>query len=234
VLDKALFRPVAFGFKAVVPKPARSGIRNVLSNLTEPIVFLNDLLQLKPGRAVKTLGRFAINTTAGVGGLFDPAKTAKLPHRANGFGNTLGRYGIGPGPYLFIPLAGPGDFRDLLGGQADRIVLPLAIKHPFNSFKYQIAEGAFTGLDLRIESDADLKVLLGGAADPYATLRSVYLQNRAAEVRAVRGQTDSTGGALDDPLADPEAVPENAPTAPSESSPAPAKDEPSVPALPPS
>jgi phospholipid-binding lipoprotein MlaA len=192
----------------VVPKPARSGIRNILSNLTEPIVFLNDLLQLKPGRAIKTLGRFAMNTTAGAGGLFDVAKTAKLPHRSNGFGNTLGRYGIGPGPYLFIPLAGPTDVRDLLGGQADRLVLPLAVKHPFNTFKYQLAEGVFTGLDTRIEADADFKALLDGAADPYATLRSVYLQSRAADIKVVKGgKADPTGGALDDPLADPEAQP---------------------------
>ncbi|MBA4046921.1 MAG: ABC transporter [Sphingomonas sp.] len=206
-LDRAIFRPVAFGYKAVVPKPVRSGIRNIFNNLLEPIVFLNDLLQLRPKRAVKTFARFLINSTAGIGGLLDLAKDDGLPRRANGFGNTLARYGVGPGPYIFLPFFGPSTLRDLAAGQADGFVLPLSIGNPFDRLEFQLPRGGVTGLDLRIESDAQLKALLDGAADPYATLRSVYLQNRAAEVADARGDA-AAQPLLDDPLADPEPDPE--------------------------
>ena len=101
-VDKAILRPVALGYRQVVPRPARDGVRNVLSNIGEPLVFVNDLLQLKIGRAGKTLGRFVINSTLGLGGLFDNAKRRpfNLPHHNNSLGDTLGFYGVGPGPYL--------------------------------------------------------------------------------------------------------------------------------------
>ncbi|CAN5366462.1 hypothetical protein BH09PSE3_BH09PSE3_14600 [soil metagenome] len=201
-LDKTFFRPVAMAYKAIVPKFLRTGIRHVISNISEPMVFLNDILQLKPRRAVRTFGRFTINTVLGVGGVIDVAKGEKLPHRSNGFGNTLGRYGVGPGPYLFLPLVGPTDVRDLLGGQVDGAVLPLAVGDPFNRTEFFVPQLALNGLDQRAEADADFKALLGGAADPYATLRSVYLQSRAADVREIR--YGKLSGALEDPMVDPE------------------------------
>lgn len=202
--DRAVFRPVAMGYATIVPKPVRTGFRHLISHIGEPIVFLHDLLQLKPKRAARTLARFLINTTAGVGGLLDVAKTAKLPHRPNGLGNTLARYGVGPGPYIFLPLVGPTDLRDLFGGQVDGLVYPVAIGSPFNRIDYQVAKAAVGGLDLRAESDANFKALLDGAADPYATLRSVFQQNRRAEIAEMNGRPVDTGG-LDDPLVDPEA-----------------------------
>ena len=205
--DRSFFRPVAFGYKRVVPKPVRTGIRHILSNISEPIVFLNDLLQLRPKHAVKTLARFLLNSTVGIAGLIDVAKTAKLPHRNNGFGNTLGRYGVGPGPYLFVPVLGPTNLRDLLGGQADNVIYPVVIGVPFNRIDYQVTTFVYSGLDLRVEADAQLKSLLDGAADPYATLRSVYLQDRAAAIAEIKGKP--TEG-LDDPLLDPEAPAEGA------------------------
>lgn len=204
VLDRYLFRPVALAYKTVIPKIVRRGIRHVISNLTEPVVFVNDVLQLKPKRAVRTFTRFAVNSSLGIGGVLDVAKAGALPHRANGFGNTLARYGVGPGPYLFLPLVGPTDLRDLIGGQADGLVLPVAVGYPFDSREYIIPRAVLGGLDARAEADADLKILLGGAADPYATLRSVYLQNRAAEIRAIRlGE----GAAPRDTIVDPGASP---------------------------
>ncbi|MFX6258432.1 MlaA family lipoprotein, partial [Acinetobacter baumannii] len=88
------------------PVPVRSGIRNFLYNLREPIVFVNFLLQHKAGKAAETLGRFVVNSTVGVGGLFDMAKRRPihLPRRPNGFADTLGFYGVKPGPFLFLPL----------------------------------------------------------------------------------------------------------------------------------
>ncbi|MDF0487294.1 VacJ family lipoprotein [Sphingomonas sp. H39-1-10] len=203
--DRLLFRPVAMAYKAVVPKVIRGGIRHVFSNIGEPVVFVNDMLQLKPKRAVRTAARFAINSTIGIGGLIDVAKTKKfkLPHHWNGFGNTLGRYGVGPGPYLFLPFIGPTDFRDLGGAPVDGAMLPLVIGAPFDRIEYQAPQGALVGLDLRAESDADLKALLGGAVDPYATLRSAFLQTRAAEVYALRHGRDTNANPLDEPLNDP-------------------------------
>ncbi len=210
VLDRYLFRPVALAYKAVIPKIVRRGIRHVISNLTEPVVFVNDVLQLKPKRAIRTFTRFAVNTSLGIGGVLDVAKAGHLPHRPNGFGNTLGRYGVGPGPYLFLPLVGPTDLRDLIGGQADGIVLPLAVGYPFDSRNYLIPHVVVSGVDQRAEVDADLKILLGGAADPYATLRSVYLQTRAAEVRAIRHGGEVAP--LDDTPVDPKAPVATAPS----------------------
>jgi phospholipid-binding lipoprotein MlaA len=224
--DAAVLRPAAMAYKHAVPKPLRSGIRNFLSNLTEPIVFLNDLLQLKPGRAIRTFGRFIFNSTLGLGGVLDIAKLPglKLPHRDNGFGDTLGYYGVKPGPYLFLPFVGPTDLRDLFGGQADGLVLPLAVGHPFDQLKYQIPKGVVSGLDQRAEADQDLQALFGSAVDPYATLRSVYLQDRAGEIRALHGKAvveaqSPLDTSLSDPLADPLADPGGAPARPDATTP---------------
>lgn len=206
-LDKSIYRPVAMGYQHVVPKPVRSGLRNFFSNLTEPVVFLNYLLQFKFGKAAETLARFTINSTLGVGGFFDIAKTKdfNLPHRNNSFGDTLAYYGVGPGPYLFLPLMGPTTLRDVLGGPLDGAVLPLAVGKPFTDWRYQFSSAAITGLDLRAESDPELRALFGGAVDPYATLRSVWLQNRAAEVANLRDHRlePQNPSELDDPLRDP-------------------------------
>lgn len=206
-LDKAIYRPLAMGYQHALPKPVRSGLRNFFSNLTEPVVFLNYLLQFKFGKAAETLVRFTINSTLGVGGFFDLAKTKEfnLPHRNNSFGDTLAYYGVGPGPYLFLPLVGPTTLRDVLGGPVDGAVLPVAIGKPFTDWRYQLSSGVITGLDLRAESDPELRALFGGAVDPYATLRSVWLQNRAAEVAGLRHHRIEapTAPELDDPLRDP-------------------------------
>lgn len=201
--DRVLIRPVAFGYKTIIPKPLRRGISNLFQNLEEPVVFVNDILQLRPKRAAETLARFIMNSSAGVGGIFDVAKSVDLPHRVNGFANTLARYGVKPGPYLFIPLFGPGSFRDSPGSQIDVLVLQLGVGFPFRALAYTVPSTVLPGLDLRIESDADLKAILGGAADPYASLRSAYLQNREAEVAELTGKPATS--ALDDPLLDPEA-----------------------------
>lgn len=210
VLDKAVYRPAAMGYKQVVPKPLRTGIRHVLSNLTEPLVFLNFLLQGKPRSASRTLARFVLNSTVGVGGLIDVAKdkSINLPHRNNGFGTTLALYGVGPGPYIFLPFLGPSTLRDLVGSSSEGLVLPLAVGKPFDTIEYQLSTAVVGGLDLRAESDAGLRALLSDAVDPYATLRSTWLQDRAAEIEAIRhGDTapEATRGQseLDDPLADP-------------------------------
>jgi len=205
-LDKAIYRPAAMGYKHVAPKPLRTGLRHFFSNLTEPVAFVNYLLQLKFGKAGRTLVRFTVNSTLGVGGVLDLAKTEgiNIPHHDNSFGDTLARYGVGPGPYLFLPLVGPTTLRDLLGGPVDGAVLPVAIGKPFTDWRYQVSSAVIPGLDLRAESDDELRALFAGAADPYAPLRSVWLQNRAAEVAAIRHRK-APPAELDDPMRDPDA-----------------------------
>lgn len=211
-LDKAIYRPLAMAHKTVIPKPARSGLRNFFTNLSEPLAFLNFLLQLKIGKAAETFARFGINSTLGIAGLFDIAKRDdfKLPHRENGFGNTLARYGVGPGPYIFLPFLGPSTLRDLAAEPADGAVLPVAIGKPFSRAEYQLATGILEGLDRRAEADPELKALFSGAVDPYATLRSAWLQNRAAQVAEIRAHRhkkkkkgDAEAAQQADPLADP-------------------------------
>jgi len=209
-LDKAAYRPAAMAYKHVVPSPLRSGIRHILSNLTEPLVFLNFVLQAKPRSASKTLARFVINSTLGVGGAFDVAVRDKinLPHRDNGFGTTLALYGVGPGPYIFLPFVGPSNLRDLLGNASNGLVLPLTVGKPFNTLAYQLGTGAVGGLDKRAESDDELRALLSGSVDPYASLRAAWQQNRVGEIEAIRHDDKAQSapedqGELDDPLADP-------------------------------
>jgi phospholipid-binding lipoprotein MlaA len=204
-IDRALYRPVALGYKHVVPRPVRSGVRNFFSNLTEPVVFLNYLLQLRIGKAARTLARFTLNTTFGLGGVIDLAgrKNVGLSHHDNTLGDTLAYYGVGPGPYLFLPFLGPTTLRDLVGGPPDAALLPTLVGVPFDRWYYTAGSAALIGLDQRAEADPDLRALYAGAVDRYATLRSVWLQNRAAEIAELRQHHTAE---LEDPLRDPAAA----------------------------
>ncbi|MEG3148826.1 MlaA family lipoprotein [Sphingomonas sp. ZT3P38] len=186
-VDEAFVGPVAMTYKRTVPKPIRSGLRNFLNNLREPAVFLNFLLQLKPGKAIETVGRFSINSTIGIGGLVDVAKQEpfNLPRRPNGFANTLGYYGVKPGPFLFLPLIGPTTLRDLIGGGVDRLILPVAVGDPFTSPYYSVPVGVVSALDYRAEFDEELNKLRTDYPDPYAAARSYYLNRRQAEIDAL-------------------------------------------------
>jgi hypothetical protein len=123
-VDHAIIEPAAMGYKKHVPSPIRAAVRHFFANLTEPVIAVNFLLQLHPGKAAETVGRFGINSTIGIGGLLDVAKTKtfKLPYRVNGFGYTFAYYGVKPGPFLFIPLVGPTTLRDAIGLGLDRMV----------------------------------------------------------------------------------------------------------------
>jgi len=186
MLDHILFRPAAVAYKRILPKPIRSGIAHVFSNLGEPAVFVNDVLQGHPKEATETFTRFAGNTTFGLLGVFDVATHAGLPHHPNDFGITLARYGVKPGPYIFIPFAGPTTVRDAIGSMAGLALNPLI----FLRYAADDAVGATsaigTGLEARVDADDELKALFAGATDPYASFRSYFLQNREAEVNGGR------------------------------------------------
>jgi phospholipid-binding lipoprotein MlaA len=188
-IDRIFLRPAARTYQAVIPKPIRTGLRQVLSNMGEPGIMANDLLQGHPVRAGKTLGRLVTNSTVGIGGLFDVAKRVGLPHHDNGFGDTLGRYGAPPGPYLFIPLVGPSTVRDLLGGTADFASDPFTWARFRQRTMIIDARTVARSLDQRGEADSQLKAIDAMSTDSYASLRSLYLQDRAAEIADV-----TTGG----------------------------------------
>ncbi|MDB5433038.1 MAG: VacJ family lipoprotein [Caulobacter sp.] len=186
-LDRYVVRPISLGYQAVTPRPVRKGLRNVIDNLGEPVTFVNDVLQLQPSRAGSTLARFTINSTVGVGGIFDVASTLDIPVHYEDFGQTLGHWGVGPGPYLFIPLIGPSNVRDSIGRAVDWQVSPLSIP------SWQITEGerwavaVVDAVDFRASVDGELVNLEQTATDEYATVRSAYQQNRTSEI--ANGQT---------------------------------------------
>jgi phospholipid-binding lipoprotein MlaA len=186
-VDRAVFGPVALAYAHTVPRPLRSGLRNFLGNLHEPDVFLNFVLQLKPGKAAETFGRFAINSTLGVAGLFDVAKRRpfRLPRRANGFADSMGFYGLKAGPFFFLPLIGPTSLRDLVGNSLDRLVLPVAVGNPFNQITYTLPTGILSSFDRRAEFDEKLQKQRA-TADPYVASREYYLDRRQAEIDGLR------------------------------------------------
>ncbi len=178
-----VFHPAAVGWKRVVPSVIREGLRNALSNLGEPVVFVNDVFQGRADDASTTLKRFLVNSTAGMAGLADVAAAHGAPHHDNGFGTTLGRYGVGPGPYIYLPVLGPGDGRDLFGGGVDTLTNPQTWIGYGAREIVGPTEGAVGGVNTFADADDQLQTIQATATDPYATLRSLYLQNRAAQIR---------------------------------------------------
>lgn len=189
-VDEALVGPVALAYKKAVPGPIRKGLRNFLSNLREPVVAVNYLLQLKPGKAAETIGRFGINSTVGAAGLFDIAKRRpfKLPRRRNGFANTLGYYGVKPGPFFYLPLIGPTTLRDFVGNTLDQTISPIGLIKPFNKPTFIIPAAVLSALDYRAEFDEEIEEFRA-SRDPYAASRKYYLDGRQAEIDALRGIT---------------------------------------------
>ena len=188
-VDEALVEPVTHGYMKIFPKPVRKGIHNVVTNLDEPIVFLSFLLQLKPIQAIKTAGRFGINSTLGLGGLIDVAKKKPFnrPHVRNGFGHTLAYYGVGSGPYLYLPLIGSTTLRDFAGQMAQIPVLPLAVGKPFNTPAYVIPKVTISALDDRAQDDERIQTIRSESSNPYADYRSYYLRKRQAELDVIKG-----------------------------------------------
>jgi len=221
-VDRSFIAPIAFTYEKVMPRPIRKGLRNFLHNLGEPVVFINFMLQLKPGKAAETLGRFAINTTLGWGGIFDIAKRKPfyLPHRDNGFANTLGYYGVKPGPYFYLPLIGATTLRDFIGGRLDLLVLPTLFPKWFQKKEIIVPVWVLRELDRRVEADEKLGQIRA-AQDPYLTVRTLYLQKRQAEIDALHGRRAST---IKAPAPAPAGGPVPAPTPPP-----PAKNPPQVP-----
>ena len=176
VLDRALLKPASVVYRGVVPRFARAGVRNVLDNLIEPRTVLNQCLQGKFGAAGADAGRFLVNSTLGIGGLFDPATAMGLERHREDFGQTLGRWGVGTGPYLVLPVVGLTTLRDAGGKLVD------VATGPMNAVDYdaiRIGIGALDRVDKR-SRQPELSSEWGD--DPYVYLREIHLARRAAEV----------------------------------------------------
>ncbi|MFD1106208.1 MlaA family lipoprotein [Sphingobium olei] len=188
-VDKAVIEPVAKAYNKGLPRPVRKGLRNFFSNIGEPIVAAAYLLQFKPGKAFETVGRFGVNTTLGVFGLFDVAKRKPffLPHRNNGLANTLGFYGIGAGPYMYLPIVGPTTVRDIIGDTVDKLILPMAIGAPFNKPSYVIPATILNQLGERAAFDETIQEIRK-QDDPYTVYKELYLKQRQAEIDALHGR----------------------------------------------
>ncbi len=182
--DKAYFwvmKPVAQGYRKIVPETARISVRNFFRNITTPVRFVNNLLQGKIRNAGVELLRFAINSTGGIGGLFDPARDDfQLLPRDEDLGQTLGKYGLGHGLYIVLPLLGPSSLRDAAGLAGDSFLDPLNYVDDAEVAIGAKVWKAENEVSLRIGEYEDLKK---SAIDPYVAVRDAYSQYRAKQVK---------------------------------------------------
>jgi phospholipid-binding lipoprotein MlaA len=183
-VDDAVLVPVAKTYRTVVPPPMRQSLHDFMQNLNGPVIFMNDMLQGQVGLAGNTLARLAINTTAGVGGMFDVAKLMGIPYHSNDLGVTLAVWGFVEGPYIVIPVMGPSNPRDLIGQVGDGFADPgnyVAGQH--HLYYAVLARTATSGIDARSRNIETLADIEKTALDNYATIRSLYRQRRQAQIR---------------------------------------------------
>ena len=185
-VDRLVVEPVGTGYDAVVPELVKQGVGNFFENLMVPRPILNDLLQGDVGYALKHTGRFMVNTVVGLGGLIDVADEVGMDHDPEDFGQTLGRWGVEPGPYLVIPFLGPSSVRDTVTLPLDYAANPA----------FWVGEGVVTAgatalslTDTRAGALEEISANRESAINYYVFLRDAYLQNRARKVND--GATES-------------------------------------------
>ena len=180
VADPYVLKPLAQGWKEYVPSPIRTGIVNFANNLDEPASFANRLVQGEFKLAMVYFNRFWLNSIFGLGGLIDIASySAPLKKEENSrFGDTLGRYGVGTGPYIMLPVYGPATPRQDIGNLADTTYPMLSLLGPWSLLKWTVQ-----GIDTRAGL-MDKEALLDQAQDPYVTFREAYFQNIDYRIRA--------------------------------------------------
>lgn len=178
-VDNVLMRPVAEGYRAVLPAFVRTGLSNVFANASDVSVALNNLLQGKPAHAASDVGRVLVNTTVGVAGFFDVATRFGLERHDEDFGQTLGRWGVGDGPYLVLPLLGPSNLRDAVGRVVDATTDPLAY---VSKVRVRNSLRGTRAVDQRADLLDASKILATAALDPYDFVREAYLQRRRNRV----------------------------------------------------
>lgn len=197
-VDHAVIAPPIHAYIHIVPAPVRGAVSNVVSNLDEPRVIANDILQLRFNSAGTATARFAINSTFGLAGLLDLAGRSGVVGQDADFGQTLGRYGVGPGPYLFVPVFGPSSIRDGIGRLVDAFTDPVTIVAGGLGTVFGDVRTGVVLVDARAGIDDQLQGLDRDFTDPYAALRAAYSQQRAAMVRTARGQAATPVESLPD------------------------------------
>lgn len=178
-VDKAIAKPIALAYIRVVPQPARTAVAHFFVNLLQPVTSVNLLLQGHPKSSAESLGRFAVNTTIGVGGLFDPATRMHIPPFNEDFGQTLGRWGWRRSRYFLLPFLGPGTLRDRIGSVTDG-----AAFGPYKFFHPVAAEVGLVGLslvDTRVQI-LPLDELSAGIDDDYILVREAWSQRRMHQI----------------------------------------------------
>jgi len=167
-----------------LPEAVRNGVHNILRNLALPTIFVNDILQAKPDLAGRTVARFVINSSVGLGGIFDPATPFGLPYHGEDFSQTLSSWGASEGPFLMLPLLGPSNPRDTFGLAVDTFGIdPTNHIHFKQHFWWAAGRQYLNVLDLRSQTFETLQGIERSSVDYYAALRNLYRQARDNEIR---------------------------------------------------
>ena len=177
-VDRVVAKPLAKAYVKAVPRPVRLGVSNFFNNLGQPVSALNALLQGKPKQAAQSLGRFVLNSTLGIGGIFDPASDAKIPNKSEDFGQTLGVWGWKRSRYVELPLFGPRTVRDTFGLIGDA---PLSPIRQIEEDKVRVFTQGLQLVDVRAQL-LPLDSLRDGAADEYALFRDGWSQRRNYQI----------------------------------------------------
>jgi len=178
--DKAVLKPIAGAYKAVIPSPVRSGVNNFFSNLNTFTTMINNLLQGKFSKAMDDAGRFVMNSTFGIAGLVDVASMDNVPKNNEDFGQTLGYWGVGNGAYIVLPLLGPSTLRDTGGFIVDTLAFDPITYVDDPRYRNELRMTKY--IDKRSQYLPASDLLDEAALDPYAFMRDAYLQRRASQV----------------------------------------------------
>ena len=193
-LDKAVFKPVAQGYRDYVPQYARDRVRDVIHNLSSPLIFANDILQGEPDRAVQTVMRFTFNSSFGVLGLFDIAGEGGIPYHTEDLGQTFAVWGVGDGPYLVLPIFGPSNPRDTVGMIGEYLADPVSIGISNAGLGWvNTSRGILSGVNKREENLDGLDDVERNSIDLYSAIRSLYRQHRASEIKNKTDTVTSPG-----------------------------------------
>ena len=179
IFDHYLFKPIAKGYDAAVPNPVKKGVSNVFQNASDAQSIVSDALQLKGAKMGDDLGRVMINTTFGLGGIFDLATPMGIERGNEDLGQTLGYWGIGAGPYVVIPFLGPSSARDLVGRYGDGKIDPVAL---VSSVPVRNSLMGARVVDTRVSLFPAEALMNQAALDRYTFMRSAYLQRRQSLV----------------------------------------------------
>jgi phospholipid-binding lipoprotein MlaA len=181
--DEILMKPLAGWYYIALPDFAQDGIRNAVNNVRTPVILANDLFQGEFERAGTTFGRFLVNSTLGLGGLFDVAEKMGLERHDEDFGQTMAVAGMDEGPYLVLPLVGPSNPRDAFGKIVDAFLDPMTYLTFFTSVGWiNTTRNGLDIVDFRARNLQTLDQIKKGSLDYYATVRSLYRQRRADEI----------------------------------------------------